>query len=130
MRPVANRNAVLVLALLSIIWSYNWVVMKQVLQWSGPFEFAAWRSALGALVLVGLLAAKNAHRTEGRACCAPADRNFTVYSRVGFIDIEAIMVRIIGGDGGLAQVEPSWCAASLHLGSSLANRMRWLSGQF
>ena len=41
MRAAPGRNALLVLALLSVIWSYNWVVMKQVLQWTGPFEFAA-----------------------------------------------------------------------------------------
>ena len=50
-----RRNAVLLLALLSLIWSYNWVVMKQVLRYSGPFEFAAWRFALGTLVLFGVL---------------------------------------------------------------------------
>ena len=27
----------------------------------------------GLVALVGILAAKNAHRTSGRACCAPAD---------------------------------------------------------
>jgi hypothetical protein len=27
----------------------------------------------GFVALVGLLAAKNAHRTAGRACCAPPD---------------------------------------------------------
>ena len=55
MRAAPGRNALLVLALLSVIWSYNWVVMKQVLQWTGPFEFAAWRGALGAVVLFVLL---------------------------------------------------------------------------
>ena len=50
MKPSPHRNALLVLALLSFIWSYNWIVMKQVLQWSGPFEFAAWRGVLGALM--------------------------------------------------------------------------------
>ena len=30
-------------------------------------------SLAGFVALVGLLAAKNAHRTAGRACCAPAD---------------------------------------------------------
>ena len=52
----ARRGALAMLALLSIIWSYNWVVMKQVLQWSGPFEFAAWRGAIGAVVLFAVLA--------------------------------------------------------------------------
>jgi drug/metabolite transporter (DMT)-like permease len=45
----------LVLVVLSTIWSYNWIVMKQVLRYSGPFEFAAWRYALGTLVLFGAL---------------------------------------------------------------------------
>ena len=30
-------------------------------------------SLAGFVALVGLLASKNAHRTAGRACCAPAD---------------------------------------------------------
>jgi hypothetical protein len=30
-------------------------------------------SLVGFVALVGLLAANNAHRTDGRACCAPAD---------------------------------------------------------
>ena len=30
-------------------------------------------SLVGFVALVGLLASKNAHRTDGRACCAPAD---------------------------------------------------------
>ena len=50
-----RRNAVLLLVLLSLVWSYNWIVMKQVLRYSGPFEFAAWRFALGTLVLFGVL---------------------------------------------------------------------------
>ena len=54
MRASASRNALLVLVLLSLIWSYNWIVMKQVLQWSGPFAFAAWRGALGAVSLMEL----------------------------------------------------------------------------
>jgi drug/metabolite transporter (DMT)-like permease len=58
MTATAKRDALLVLALLSLIWSYNWVVMKQVLQWSGPFEFAAWRGSLGAVVLFALLWAR------------------------------------------------------------------------
>jgi drug/metabolite transporter (DMT)-like permease len=52
----ARRNAVLLLALLSLIWSYNWIVMKQALQFGGPLQFAAWRSALGTLALFAVLA--------------------------------------------------------------------------
>ena len=57
-----RRNAVLLLVLLSLVWSYNWIVMKQVLRYSGPFEFAAWRYALGTLVLFGALRWRRAVR--------------------------------------------------------------------
>ena len=40
---------------LTIIWGYNWVVMKNALQFSGAFQFAALRTVLGALFLFGIL---------------------------------------------------------------------------
>ncbi|MEJ2059253.1 MAG: EamA family transporter [Gammaproteobacteria bacterium] len=43
------------LALLCMIWGYNWVIMKFALHDAGPFEFAALRSVLGALLLFSLL---------------------------------------------------------------------------
>ena len=55
--PTATpRHALVLLAVLSLIWSYNWIVMKQVLRHAGPVEFAAWRSVLGTVVLFGALA--------------------------------------------------------------------------
>ncbi|GAB3786140.1 EamA family transporter [Dyella agri] len=41
------------LALLAtiLLWAYSWVVMKQVLAYAGPFDFAAMRYLLGATVL-------------------------------------------------------------------------------
>ncbi|MES2546403.1 MAG: EamA family transporter, partial [Pseudomonadota bacterium] len=39
------------LMVLTIIWGYNWVVMKSALQYAGPFQFAALRTFLGAIVL-------------------------------------------------------------------------------
>ncbi|TDR41194.1 threonine/homoserine efflux transporter RhtA [Tahibacter aquaticus] len=47
----SRRGALLALAVLTLVWSYNWVVMKQVLAYSGPFEFAAIRAVLATLVL-------------------------------------------------------------------------------
>lgn len=44
-------RALLGLALLSLIWGYNWVVMKSVLADVGPLTFTALRSALGAASL-------------------------------------------------------------------------------
>ena len=54
----SSRLAILALFLLSGIWGYNWVVMKQVIQYVDPFDFSAIRTLLGAatlfLVLAGL----------------------------------------------------------------------------
>ncbi len=44
-------NAFIALIVLTIIWGYNWVVMKSALQYAGPFQFAALRTFLGAIVL-------------------------------------------------------------------------------
>lgn len=54
----ARRGALFALLLPILIWSYNWVVMKQVLAWIGPFDFSALRFALGALVLFALMLAR------------------------------------------------------------------------
>jgi len=50
------RRAALALAALALIWGYNWVVMKEVLRYSGPLDFGALRNLLGALSLLALLA--------------------------------------------------------------------------
>lgn len=44
-------SAFAALVVLTIIWGYNWVVMKSALQYAGPFQFAALRTFLGAIVL-------------------------------------------------------------------------------
>lgn len=44
-------RAFIALMVLTIIWGYNWVVMKSALQYAGPFQFAALRTFLGAFVL-------------------------------------------------------------------------------
>jgi drug/metabolite transporter (DMT)-like permease len=43
------------LFLLTLIWGYNWVVMKQAVQYASPFQFAALRTFFGALVLFMLI---------------------------------------------------------------------------
>lgn len=59
-RPEPDQAALASLAILTLIWGYNWVVMKLALQFAGPFVFAATRTALGGacLLLVLLLARK------------------------------------------------------------------------
>jgi len=49
------RPALAALVLLTAIWSYNWIVMKQALAYAGPFEFSALRYAFGTLVLFAAL---------------------------------------------------------------------------
>ena len=41
--------------LLTMIWGYNWVVMKQSVQLIGPWEFAFIRNFFGALCLFFVL---------------------------------------------------------------------------
>lgn len=43
------------LTLLTIIWGYNWVVMKSALAYSGAFEFAALRTVIGAICLFAVV---------------------------------------------------------------------------
>lgn len=43
------------LFLLSLIWGYNWVVMKEVMRYVDPFDFTAMRTLLGAGALFAVL---------------------------------------------------------------------------
>jgi len=47
--------AVGALALLFIIWGYNWVVMKQVLRYVDPLDFSALRTLFGAMTLFAVM---------------------------------------------------------------------------
>ena len=53
--PNSQRGAVLALLATIVLWAYSWVVMKQVLAYAGPFDFAALRYLLGAAVLFAAL---------------------------------------------------------------------------
>ena len=41
------RRIVLTMCVLSLIWSYNWIVVKEALQFSGPFDYSALRCIVG-----------------------------------------------------------------------------------
>ena len=49
------QPAVVALIVLSTIWGYNWVVMKECLRYSGALDFAAMRTFFGAIGLFVLL---------------------------------------------------------------------------
>ncbi|MEO6801152.1 MAG: DMT family transporter [Rhodanobacter sp.] len=52
-----QRGAVLAMLATIVLWAYSWVVMKQVLAYAGPFDFAALRYLIGAAVLFAVLLA-------------------------------------------------------------------------
>ncbi|CAB1274610.1 DMT family transporter [Candidatus Nitrosacidococcus tergens] len=56
--PISNvgkipnqASSILALVVLTLIWGYGWVVVKQALIWCAPVEFAALRSIIGGLFL-------------------------------------------------------------------------------
>ncbi len=49
------RLAIFALIALSLIWGYNYVVMKEVLAYVDPFDFSALRMVLGAVVLFAVM---------------------------------------------------------------------------
>jgi len=51
----STRLAVLALAVMSLIWGYNWIIMKEALKYCSAFDFAALRTFFGALVLFSFL---------------------------------------------------------------------------
>ena len=55
MNKKTHQPAVLAIAALSCIWGYNWVVMKECLQYADAYDFAALRTGIGAVSLFALL---------------------------------------------------------------------------
>ncbi|MDZ4140983.1 MAG: EamA family transporter [Methylotenera sp.] len=55
MRNNTIVKAFAALFILTLIWGYNWVVMKLAVQYASPFQFAALRTFLGAILLFVLI---------------------------------------------------------------------------
>lgn len=53
-----SRKAYLALAAVTLLWGYNWVIMKESLQYCDPFVFTALRVFLGSFILLFILAWK------------------------------------------------------------------------
>jgi drug/metabolite transporter (DMT)-like permease len=49
-------RAILALILMSLIWGYNWVLVKEAMRQASPFDFSAIRTVGGGLILLGVLA--------------------------------------------------------------------------
>ncbi len=65
MTGAAKIRPLLALGLLSLIWGYNWVVMKEALRYIDPFAFSALRSILGALAIFAILLLLGRSRAPG-----------------------------------------------------------------
>src|SRR5512136_1547032 len=52
----AVRRAILALILMSFIWGYNWVLVKEAMRYAPPFDFSAIRTIGGGILLLGVLA--------------------------------------------------------------------------
>jgi drug/metabolite transporter (DMT)-like permease len=51
----SRRSALIALGFISVIWSFNWIVMKTVLAFVGPLTFSAMRYVFGTGVLFAVL---------------------------------------------------------------------------
>ena len=56
MQKNTTIKALTALFLLTLIWGYNWVVMKLAVQFASPFQFAAMRTFSGAIILFIIMA--------------------------------------------------------------------------
>jgi drug/metabolite transporter (DMT)-like permease len=54
-QDIQNGRPILALSMISFIWGYNWVVMKEGLRFCGPFDFAALRVFFACFCLLGIL---------------------------------------------------------------------------
>lgn len=106
-RSPSRAYAVAALVFLSLTWGYNWVLMKEALGYSAPFDFAAWRTALGAATLLLLLAARRRLRWP----CSVWGLVVLGFFQIG-IFTAATMLALVAGDPGktsiLVYTMPVW----------------------
>lgn len=116
------------LVLLTGIWSYSWIMMKQVTAYAGAFDFTALRCLFGALLLMGVL------RLRGRRYLRPTPFRFTLaialFQTCGMVGL-AQWALVSGGAGKVAILSytmPFWVVifAALFLGERMG-RLQYLA---
>jgi len=119
--------AFLALVLLSIIWGYNWVVMKVALKDCGPFTFGAIRTFFGALTLFIVLFVRGG---RGHLKAVPEVFLLGLLQTTGFIGF--MMWALVAGGAGktaiLVYTMPFWTLvlASLFLGERVRG-LQWVA---
>ena len=106
----SRRQALIALALTSLIWSFNWIVMKRALHYIGPLDFSALRTVLGTALLFLLLA----WRRETLAPTPLRDTILIGLAQTGAFQLLVQMSLVEGGAGKmalLAYTMPFWVIA-------------------
>lgn len=103
----AARRALAALSLLSLIWGYNWIMLKEGLKFAGPFDFAALRTAPGALVL---FAAMVWMKKPLAPCRLPRLLLLGVFQTTGFVCFVcwALVAGAVGKTTVLVYIFPFW----------------------
>lgn len=102
-----QKLAVVGLIVLTLVWSYNWVVMKTAMDFCGPFAFASIRAVVASLVLF-LVAAASGRPLS--AVSVPGVLLLGVFQTTGFFGF-AIWALVSGGAGKtsvLVYTMPFW----------------------
>jgi drug/metabolite transporter (DMT)-like permease len=115
-----------VIAVLWLIWSYNWIVVKEGLQFSGPFDFSALRCIFGSLVMFAVL------KLSGKPLAPPPlGRCFVLglFQTTGFLCFSswALVEGAVGKSAVLIYIFPFWTLlfARIALGERIRG-LQWL----
>ncbi|NBR28656.1 MAG: EamA family transporter [Betaproteobacteria bacterium] len=115
-----------VIGALWLIWSYNWIVVKEGLQFSGPFDFSALRCIFGSAVMFAVL------KFSGRSLAPPPlGRCFLLglFQTTGFLCFSswALVEGAVGKSAVLIYTFPFWTLlfARIALGERICG-LQWL----
>jgi len=109
-----------------LIWSYNWIVVKEGLQFSGPFDFSALRCIFGSAVMFAVL------KLSGKSLAPPPlGRCFLLglFQTTGFLCFSswALVEGAVGKSAVLIYTFPFWTLlfARIALGERIRG-LQWL----
>ena len=110
--PVARRSALLALGAHEPDLEFNWIVMKRVLHYIGPFDFSALRSLLGTLLLFAVLWWRGESLAPPRRGAIRPDRAWRKRRRFQLL----VQLSLVEGGAGkmalLAYTMPFWVIAA------------------